>query len=199
MDNFHPQSGDLHVAVGHEEGDFSLRGIILFIVVLVVSAAFTFLAAAGLLRLFEWVEVKYFDTPATPVQQQLSEQRGQMAKKEEVRPQPFWYNREIDAKALSKTFPTPRLQDDDAADMNFFQNNETQWLNSTGKNEDGSIRIPIDQAIERVSEEGLPTHLNGTFTSEPPKGGLMAVAEAAQNRVKAAGEQVQPAPQNKKK
>jgi hypothetical protein len=198
MDNFHPQSGDLHVAVGHEEGDFSLRGIILFIVVLVVSAAFTFVAAAGLLRLFEWVEVKYFDTPATPVQQQLSEQRGQMAKREEVRPQPFWYNREIDAKALSKTFATPRLQDDDAADMDFFQNNETQWLNGTGKTEDGSIRIPIDQAIKLVSEQGLPP-VNGTFTPQPPLGGLMAVSEAAQNRVKAAGEPVQPAAQSKKK
>jgi hypothetical protein len=197
MDNFQPQSGDLHVAIGHEEGDFSIRGIILFIIILVVSAAFTFIAAWGLLRLFEWIQVKY-DTPSTPVQQQLSEHRGEMAQREGVRPKPDWYNREIDEKVLNKTFASPRLQYDDAADMTLFLNNENQWLNSTGKNEDGSVRIPIDQAIDLVSKQGLPP-VNGTFTPQPPLGGLMAVSEAAQNRVKAAGEQIQPAPQTNKK
>lgn len=198
MDNFQPQSGDLHVAMGHEEGDFSIKGIVLFIVILVISAVFTFLAAAGLLRLFEWAEVKYFDTPSTAVQNQLSEQRGEMATKERVKPQSPWYDRAVDEKVLQRTFAVPRLQYDDAADMAFFLDQENQLLKGTGKNPDGSVHIPIDQAIDLVTKQGLPP-VNGTFTSEPPRGGLMAVAEAAQNRVKAAGEQVQPTPQNKKK
>jgi hypothetical protein len=199
MDNFQPQSGDLHVAAGHEGGDFSIRGIILFIAILVVSAVLTFIAAGGLLRLFEWYERTHLDQPGSAVQQQLSEQRGEMAPKEGVRPQPDWYNREIDEKVLQKTFAAPRLQYDDATDMTLFLNSESQLLNGTGKYADGSVHIPIDQAIDLVAKQGLPP-VNGTFTAQPPLGGLMAVSEAAQNRVKAAGEQVQPpVPQSNKK
>lgn len=190
MDNFEPQGGELRLPAAHEEGDFNLRGIILFISILVLSAAFTLIAAGVLLRLFEWVSKNYIDKPPTAAQQQLQEQRGERATKEGVKPQPDWYDREVDAKVMEKTFTAPRLQDDDAADMETYRTAEDKWLHSTAKNPDGSVHIPIDQAMDLVSKEGLPA-VNGTFTPQPALGSLESEAEASKQRVKQAGEQPQ--------
>src|SRR5579863_6495775 len=111
MDKFQPQSGSMHLSAGHEEGDFSIHGIVLFAVILVLSGVLTFIAAAVLMRVFEWAEKKYIDKPPTPVQQQLREQRGEDAMRQGLKPQPDWYDRAVDEKVLEKTFATPRLQD----------------------------------------------------------------------------------------
>ena len=180
MDSFTPQSG-MHVRSGHEESDINTRGIIVFMVILVVSGGVTFLAASGLLRLFEWYE-KAHEPQATAAQQQLREQRGERAERAGVRPQPDWYDREIDAQVIQKTFAAPRLQDDDASDMGSFLESEKQRLDNTGKDPDGSIHIPIDRAIDLVSKEGLP-QVNGTFVPGPPLGNLTDVSQAAQKRL----------------
>jgi hypothetical protein len=197
MDSFEPQS-TTHLKGGHEEGDFSIRGIVLFVVTLVISAIVTFVAASALMRVFEWGERTFIDTKSTPAQQQLSEQRGETpSKKEGARPQPDWYNRAVDEKVLEKTFATPRLQYDDAADMGFFLESEKHRLEATGKDPDGSIHINIDRAVDLLSQRGLPP-VNGTFKPEPPLGGLEAVANAAQRRL---NEATAPGPQtnNRKK
>src|SRR5215472_6618310 len=137
MDNFHPQSSGMHVRAGHEEADFSLRGIIIFIVILVLSAIFTMFAVSGLMRLFEWGEKKYIDQKSTPAQQQLSQDRGELAKKQGVKPPPDWYDRAVDEKVLEKTFAAPRLQYDDATDMSSFLESEKHRLESTGKDAGG--------------------------------------------------------------
>lgn len=184
MDNFEPQSNVHLPAGGHEPDNFSIRGIILFIVILVVSAILTFVAAGALMRGFEWAEKKYIDKPDSAVQQQLSEQRGQPASREGVRPEPDWYNREVDEKVLEKTFAQPRLQYDDAADMQAFVDAEEQRLDNTGKDPDGNIHIPIHRAIDLLSQpqRGLPV-VNGTFAPQPALGGLESVADAARRRV----------------
>jgi hypothetical protein len=182
MDSYTPQSG-MHVRGGHEERDINLRGIIVFVVVLVLSAGVTFLAASGLLRLFEWYE-KTHEAKATPAQQQLHEERGDLAKKVGVKPQPDWYDREIDAKVLERTFATPRLQDDDANDLRVFVESEEDRLANTGKDPDGSIHIPIDRAIDLLSDpkRGLP-QVSGTFTPGSQYGNLTDVADAARRRL----------------
>jgi hypothetical protein len=98
---------------------------------------------------------------------------------------------------LEKTFATPRLQDNDEADMNLFRNSEKAWLESTGKNPDGSIHIEIDRAIDVVAREGLPA-VNGTFVPQPPLGSLESVADAAKRRVNEAVTQPQPTNNRKK-
>ena len=181
MDSYTPQGG-AEINVGHDETEINLRGIIMFIVILVICAGLTFAAASGLLRLFEWGEKKFVDTKATPVQQQLHEDRGDLAKKEGIKPAPDWYDREVDAKVLEKTFATPRLQDDDASDMQTFLGSEEDRLNNSGKDDNGSIHIPIDRAIDLLSQRGLP-EVNGTFVPGPALGNLTDVSEAAQRRL----------------
>ena len=169
MDNFHPQGGEIFVKEGHQELDFNPRGIILFIIILVLSAVLTFIAAWGLMHLFEWIETKYFDVKPTPVQQQLSNERGgePVKKTGEIRPTPDWYNRATDDATIRRTFATPILQYDDVADMNYFRKSENDRLDNTGKDPDGTIHIPISQAIDILSQRGLPA-VNGTFRIEPP-------------------------------
>jgi hypothetical protein len=190
MDNFQPQAGELHLRGGHEEGDFKIHGIVLFVVILVLSAILTFLVAWALMRLFEWGERTYIDKPATPVQQQLGQQRGELVGKQGVRPQPDWYNRAVDARVLDKTFAAPRLQDDDASDMGAFRKAEEDWLRETGKNPDGSVHISIDRAIDLLAKSGLPP-VNGTFKPMPQLAPLEAEAEAARRRVSESGAQPQ--------
>jgi hypothetical protein len=193
MADFEPHGGD----VGHESGEFNIRGIVLFIIILVISAGMTFIVAHGLMNLFEWAEEKYFDKPPTAAEQQLNQQRGELAGRQGVRPQPDWYQREVDEKALEKTFATPRLQYDDAADLGLFVNSEKELLDSTGRNPDGSIHIPIDRAIDLLSRQGLPS-VNGSFTTQPPLGGLEDISEASKRRGQGGGEQV-PQQQTKQK
>lgn len=171
MDKYQPQTSGMVVKEGHQELDFNLRGIVLFIVVLVLSAILTFIAAGGLMRFFEWYEKTKLDVKPTPVQKQLSDERGGEPIKTTggVKPRPDWYNRETDEDTLKRTFATPRLQYDDVADMNLFRNSENERLNHAGKDADGTIHIPISQAIDIISKEGLPA-VNGTFRVEPPLG-----------------------------
>ena len=199
MDNYEPQTSGTHVKFGHEETDFNLRGIILFLVILVLSAILTLFIAWGLLVFFEKIEVTYIDKKPTAVQRQLSNQRGGELRKTkgELKPSPDWYNRAVDEKAIERTFAAPRLQYDDTDDMNRFVEIETTRLNSTGKDEDGSIHIPIDRAMDLVSQQGLPP-VNGTFVAGPAKGDLAAVAQAAQQRLNESKAQGQPPPVRKK-
>ena len=180
MDNYQPQAG-AHVKFGHEEHDINVRGIVLFLIILVLSAVMTLLIAWAFMVFFEWVEKKLEPKP-TAVQQQLINQRGPELAKTGVKPAPDWYARAVDTETINRTFATPRLQYDDAADMAKFLEIEDNRLNNTGKDSDGSIHIPIDRAIDLVSKEGLP-QVNGTFTAAPPLGNLEAVAEAAQKRI----------------
>ena len=58
-----------------------------------------------------------------------------------------------------RTFPAPRLQSDDVADMNKFREYEDQVLNTYGwiDQNAGVAHIPIDQAMQTLAEQGLPT------------------------------------------
>src|SRR5215467_6683114 len=149
MDKYQPQTSGMSVKEGHQELDFNLRGIVLFIVILVLSAILTFLAAWGLMHFFEWL-AKRSEAAPTHVQKQLSDQRGGEPIKPTggVRPRPDWYNREADLATINRTFATPRLQSDDTADMKSFRNSENERLNHAGKDADGTIHIPISQAID---------------------------------------------------
>lgn len=58
-----------------------------------------------------------------------------------------------------RTFPAPRLQADDVADMNKFRVEEEQTLNSYGwvDQKAGTVRVPIERAIQSLAQQGLPT------------------------------------------
>ncbi len=55
-------------------------------------------------------------------------------------------------------YPEPRLQSDPAADLRHFVAGELQQLNSSGwaDKEHGLAHIPIDEAMQRIAQKGIP-------------------------------------------
>jgi hypothetical protein len=65
------------------------------------------------------------------------------------------------------TFPAPRLQPDPVADEDKFRAYEEEVLNTYGwvNRQKGIVHIPIEQAIDVVAQQGLPTRPAATETS----------------------------------
>lgn len=175
-DKFQTQSGGMRVKEGHE-GDFSIRGIVVFAVFLALGLVLTFIIAGVLMKVFEWGSRKYIDAGMTPVQQQLQNQRGLTAE-----PQPNEYqgekpghlkpSSETELRAriegnMERTFARPRLQYDDVDEMNRFRRSENDYLEQTGKDDQGNVHIPISRAIDLLSQRGLPA-VSGTWSPQAP-------------------------------
>ncbi|HEX2330239.1 MAG TPA: hypothetical protein VHN74_16060 [Candidatus Angelobacter sp.] len=165
MDNFHAQSGSLHVQEGHEESDLNVRGIALFLAALAVSGVILALLCFGLFKFFEYR--RHMDEPKmTITESQLFNQREAAREtegrtplpegQESVRPLPDWYGRGKMDEHLTRTFPGPRLQYDDVYDMSLFRDSEEAWLSSSGKDKNGNIHISVDQAKQLLVQRGLP-------------------------------------------
>jgi hypothetical protein len=56
------------------------------------------------------------------------------------------------------TYPSPRLQENPAADLRRFTAQELERLNSVGwvDQEHGIVHIPIDEAMRRIADQGIP-------------------------------------------
>jgi hypothetical protein len=177
MDKYHPpQSGAARPPDEHDV-DFNIRGIVIFGVLLALGIAVTFVLAKGIVLGLEKWEQSH-ETPLTPVEKQLQAQRGYTGesprtgqvvgqKKGEIKPSPEEEARIRTEQQVQKTFATPRLQYDDTQEMNLFLSSENDWLNSSGKNPDGSVHIPIDRAMQLLTQRGMP-QVNGTFSPEAP-------------------------------
>lgn len=174
-DNFVPQSTGGHVREGHEESDLSIRGIVISAVVLAVCGFLSFALMKGFLVVLPSIQARIWPQPQlTPVQQQLEKERAAPPAKFEggVEGRPEWYASESSNVArgemeahLDRTFPTPRLQYDDGREMQSFQASEEERLESTFKDTEGNVHIPIKQAMDLITKNGLPP-VSGPFV--PP-------------------------------
>jgi hypothetical protein len=172
MDDFKPQAHGIRVK-GHDTSDLSIRGVVISLVVLAVAGLFSLL----LMRLF-LVPLQKFEEWEYPVQLTDSQKMMKMERagpdnlarlksegEGEVGRIPESYSREDLEKHLAKTFPVPRLQYDDEAEMQLFRASEEKWLAGTGRDAAGNIHIPVDHEIDLVVERGLP-QVSGPFV--PP-------------------------------
>jgi hypothetical protein len=172
MDNFHPQSAGGHVKEGHDDRDLSVRAIIISGIALGAAGVAAFLLVLG----FYWGLQKWdkeHQPAMTTMENQLRDEREPMAEtaartpvpegqEEGVKPAPDWYGRGKMEEHLDRTFPDPRLQYDDEYDMTLFRSSEDKWLSSTGKDPDGTVHIPVDQAMQLLVQRGLP-QVSGPF------------------------------------
>lgn len=172
MDNFHPQSAGGHLKEGHDVTDLSVPAILLSGLALAVSLAAAFLLVLG----FYWGLQKWekdHQPPMTDMENQLRNERGPMSEnsarspvpqgeEQGVKPAPDWYGRGQMEDHLVRTFPGPRLQYDDEYDMSLFRGSEEKWLSSTGKDPNGAVHIPVDQAMQLLVQRGLP-QVSGPF------------------------------------
>lgn len=172
MDDFKPQTHG-EVNKGHDISEVSTRGIVLSLATLALAGFFAFVLMRFFLNGLQWWEQKTYPVRLTGAQKKMKMERAgpenlARLKREgesEMGRVPESYSREDIEKHLSRTFPVPRLQYDDADEMRIFRESEQRWLASTGKDAAGNIHIPVDRAMDLVVQQGLP-NVSGPFV--PP-------------------------------
>lgn len=133
------QNGPRNVEVQHERSDVSVFGIVIFGVILLVSALIIYLGAGFLFD--------YFGTRATqagrplPPQTQATEERMP---------------------------PAPRLQVSPSEDLQILRAAEDAILNNYGwiDRQAGALRIPVEQAMQILVQRGLPVQQDETGVAE---------------------------------
>jgi hypothetical protein len=132
----HPQSDHPAGREGYEPADVNVRGVVIFLCVLVVLAIAVQVAVTFMFHVLS-AEV---------------ERRDRQTLEHEVVP----------SVAVSRTyFPPPREQVSPRADLQEFRAREDAELNSYGwiDRTTGVVRIPVSLAVELISERGLPTRV----------------------------------------
>jgi hypothetical protein len=138
--------------VDFDRTDLSPRGILLFLVGLFVCGFFVEVVIWGMFRFMAKSDV-LFPPPQT----------NPMAVTQPVQPQPVSRSIFQNAPAVSLgVFPEPRLQVNDAGDMTRFLASEQALLNPPQpfKDANGTIHIPVSQAMKLIEERGLPVRPN---------------------------------------
>lgn len=171
MDDIKPQAHS--VQKGHQETDLSIRGVVISLIGLAVAGIFSLVLMRFFLVGLEKFEAWAYPVTLTETQKKLRNQRAGQENLARLKREgegeagriPESDSREDLEQHLGKTFPVPRLQYDDEAEMRLFRTSEKQWLDSAGKDSAGNIHIPIDRAIDLVVQRGLP-QVSGPFV--PP-------------------------------
>ncbi len=138
--------------VDYERADLSARGILLFLIGLLIAGVFIELVLWGMFRFMARSEVLFAPSQMNPM---MRAEQGARAGGSRVVLQ--------NAPAVNlDVFPEPRLQAHDAADMGRFLKSEQELLNVKQPFEDGAgaIHIPIQLAMKLVAERGLPVRPN---------------------------------------
>jgi hypothetical protein len=158
-------TNDIHPAKtnGHpdfERRDISVGGVLYFMVGLAAAAILIHFVIAGLYRYLEKrnESQQHAVSPlvANPVQ--------------DTRTLPPQFKTDSEGtdyeKYLDKNFPTPQLEIDDRTQLNkvrLYEENTLSTYDYVDKNA-GTVRIPIDRAMDLLVQKGLPTR---TQSAEP--------------------------------
>ncbi len=145
--------------VDFDRTDLSPRGILLFLVGLLVCGVFIELVLWGMFRFMARSEVLFPQPQTNP-----------MASSQTLPPQSTSRSIFQNAPAVNlEVFPEPRLQTNDAADMSKLLSSEQELLNPPQpfKDSTGAIHIPISQAMKLIDERGLPVRPNAPAAANP--------------------------------
>lgn len=131
--------------VGFERQDLAPRGILYFLLALGVM---TVLSLFGLQGLFE-----YLDHRSKVSQPEVN---------------PLVTNVPSDTRHVApsypqSTFPSPKLEEDERGQLNGIRINEEKTLYSYGwvDEKSGTVRIPIERAMDLIVQRGLPVRPQG--------------------------------------
>jgi len=150
----HNDEGELHfeqikhAEVKYEDRDLGARGIIVFLIVLMITGVVLCAMVWG-----------YFDYHARSVKEAAAKISGP-----QVSPSP-----NIAVAPPEEVFPQPALQIDDVADMNRLHAADNGRLSSYGWVDQaaGVAHIPVDQAMDELLKQGLPTRPSQPQAGQP--------------------------------
>jgi hypothetical protein len=155
MEHIKPQSGGQRARADqaqHEESDVNIKAILGFGLFLAVSGVIIHIALYGLYMFFDHVAEKQ-NPPQNPMVQYEKKPNDNTMSAESQAETAKRLNRTFGGNALN-----PMLQVDDVHDMDMLrraQDTQISEYQYTNKGT-GSVRIPVDRAMELIVERGLP-------------------------------------------
>lgn len=150
--------------VDYESSDLSARGILWFMVGLFIAGVFVELVLWGMFHFLARSEVLF---PSGNVNPMMSAQ-----KRAAPETQPGATLQNTPSVNLS-VFPQPRLQTNDAGEMQDYFKSEQLLLNPPQPFTDasGAVHIPVSMAMKLIEERGLPTRPNAPRRDFSPQHG----------------------------
>ena len=146
--------------VDYERADLSPRGILLFMIGLFVSGVFIELVLWGMFHFLARSEALFPQGSVSPL---VSAQHNAAPENE-----PGSIMQNTPSVNLS-VFPQPRLQTNDAGEMQNYLKSEQGLLNTSQPFTDpsGAVHIPISLAMQLIEQRGLPTRPNAPPPDAP--------------------------------
>lgn len=146
----HPDRQEIDASTGYEQTDANITGIVVFITALGIFAIVTAMLCYGIGKVIN-AHLNKEDGPNTKWTKSVDvRQLGNMPSSPELQNK---------IATLTQNFPTPRLQfDDGSQDIAELHAREDLLLdNYTWADQSkGTVRIPIDRAMELIAQQGLP-------------------------------------------
>jgi hypothetical protein len=146
-DHIHNSAGN----GGYEHRDIGVAGIVYFLAALAFAGLVTYFVVDGL---YHFLDKRSAETQA-PVS-------------------PLVTNAPADTRHIQKgypqaTFPDPKLEEDERGQLNGIRLTEEQTLSSYDyvDQKAGTIRIPIDRAMDLIASRGLPVRAQAAATEGP--------------------------------
>jgi hypothetical protein len=126
--------------VAYEREDLSPRGIFAFLIGLALVAVLVHFTLKGMYGYLDTYE-KQHQPPLNPLVSQTENDSRKVSNADIAR------------------FPPPRLESNERLEINDFRLQEEKNLNSYGwiDQKAGTVRIPIDRAMQLLAQRGLPT------------------------------------------
>jgi len=150
----------------YERRDVGIAGVLYFLVGLAVAGVIVHFVVSGL---FSYLQANS-DAQQTPVSPLVT------SSVKDTRHLPPEYKGDYQ-EYLQKNFPSPQLEIDERTELNKDRLREEQTLNTYDwiDQKAGTVRIPIDRAMDLIAQRGLPS-----------RAGVPAPAQAAGNSGKKA-------------
>jgi hypothetical protein len=140
------------VREGYEVTDVSVQGIMVFLIALFISVGVFFVFCFGMGKVINNALTKRDGPP-----NQWNQANFPAGKLRNMESNPAMQQQQLNQ--LTQTFPTPRLQGDDGnqdtADLHAREDlllDNYSWVDRSK----GTVRIPIDRAMELIAQRGLP-------------------------------------------
>jgi hypothetical protein len=163
----------IDTSLGYEGTDVKVSGIIVFLTALGIFVVVTAVLCVGIGKVIN-SQLAKADGPVTKWNHPVDVRKlGNLAPSPELQQQ---------FSQLTNRFPTPRLQNDDGyQEITDMHAKEDLLLNNYSyvDQSKGTVRIPIDRAMELIAERGLPVAPQNASATEKP------LSEAALPVVKA--------------
>jgi hypothetical protein len=136
---------------GYERTDIGIGGVLYFLLGLLVGGILVYFVVNGVYAFLQ----SRSEADQTPVNPLVTNAPAD--------------TRHVEKNYPKSAFPDPKLEEDERGQLNGIRLKEEQTLSTydyVDKNA-GTIRIPIDRAIDLIAQRGLPTRAQSS-TSEPP-------------------------------